>query len=282
MVYDPRVFLLNKGIEVSKIKLYWCRGSGRKNPNQQNFGDYLSAEVVEFASGKKIVWAPVKSADMIAIGSVLGRESKAKFLCFPRKLHIWGTGTGVAEERFSGRHHYHAVRGQLCADRIHDTRVPPVLGDPGLLSPAIVKKPSRKSARIGIIPHIHDRTSPVIQDLRRRLSGSRVIDVFSPVKQVLAEIASCDFILSTSLHGLIVADSYGVPNKWMVMERNPHWEFKFQDYYSSFGIAGTEPVTPKQILKNASWTIEGSIGNYHRPGLEAMQENLLHVFPKSL
>ncbi|MDZ3991409.1 polysaccharide pyruvyl transferase family protein [Pseudomonas sp. Teo4] len=261
------------------IKLYWCRGSGRKDPNRQNFGDYLSADIVEFVSGKKVEHAPVKSAELIAIGSVLGREKKAKIWGFPRKLHIWGAGTADSQDLFSSRHYYHAVRGKKCASRIQGSDRQPVLGDPGLLSSSLVNRPLQKNARIGIIPHINHRASPTIKALLQRLPGSKVIDVYSPVKQVLSEIAACEFVLSTSLHGLIVADSYGVPNQWMVMERNANWEFKFQDYYSAFGIHDPAPVTADQILQNPTWSVEACIGDYLRPGLGDIQENLIKAFP---
>ena len=132
-------------------------------------------------------------------------------------------------------------------EQIKGLKGQPVLGDPGLLASSLVKKPALKTIRVGIIPHINHRNSPEIASLLSLIPGSRVIDVFSPVKQVLEEIASCEFVLSTSLHGLIVADSYGVPNQWLCMKRYPQWEFKFRDYYSSFGIADPVPVTPEQI-----------------------------------
>ena len=227
------------------IKLYWCTGRGLDDHSKRNFGDYLSADLVEMVSERKVVHAQVKRADMIAIGSVLVREQKAKILGFPRRLHIWGTGSGSPHDTFSNRHYYHAVRGTKCMDQIEGLKSQPVLGDPGLLCPFLVKKPDRKKTRIGIIPHLSHQSSPEIAALLQRLPGSRIIDVYSPVKQVLEEIASCDFVLSSSLHGLIVADSYGVPSQWLTLERNSDWEFKFLDYYTSFGFS----TAPKNTFK---------------------------------
>jgi pyruvyltransferase len=48
------------------------------------------------------------------------------------------------------------------------------------------------------------------------------------------ELASCDYILSSSLHGLILSDAYGIPNKWISISNNLSGrEFKFKDYYST-------------------------------------------------
>lgn len=261
------------------IKLFWCRGSGRDDASKQNFGDFLSADIVEFVSRRKVVHANIRTADMVAIGSVLNREKKARTWGFPRKLHVWGTGSGNLNDTFCGRHHYHAVRGKKCLSQIQNAKHQPALGDPGLLASSLVAKPSSKRFRVGVIPHIAHRDSPEIIELMARIPGARLIDVYSPVKQVLEEIASCEFVLSSSLHGLIVADSYGVPNQWLAMGRNPWKEYKYQDYYSSFGLDDPHPVTPEQIRMDPAWSIEASIGEYSRPGLQSLQEGLIKVFP---
>ena len=68
------------------IRLYWCRGRGRNDPAQRNFGDYLSPLLVEMLSGKAVRYAPVHRADMMAIGSILPRERKAKRFGWPRPI----------------------------------------------------------------------------------------------------------------------------------------------------------------------------------------------------
>lgn len=260
------------------INLYWCRGRGREDASRQNFGDFLSAELVEIFSGRKVVHSSIQRAEMIAIGSVLGREKKAKFLGLPRRLHIWGTGSGNPADVFSGRHHYHAVRGLKCKAQIQGLKKQPVVGDPGLLSPWLVKKTAGKKISVGLVPHFSHHGSAEIAALLTAIPNVKMINVFSPVKQVLEEIASCDFVLSSSLHGLIVADSYGVPNQWLTLDLNPAWQFKFRDYYSSFGLFDNEPVTAQEILMNP-WSVDAYMERYRRPGLEAMQHGLISAFP---
>lgn len=263
------------------IKLYWCRGKGRDNPHLQNFGDYLSPLLVELLSGRKVRHAPVHRADLIAIGSVLGRERKARRFGLPRRLHIWGTGTGCENETFSGRHYYHAVRGQLTLAKIKNGPEELVLGDPGLLAPMVLSEGERrpeKRYRIGLIPHYADQHEPTVGELRKSLPGVEVIDVYGAVRSVVAEIARCDFVLSSSLHGLIVADAFGIPNQWLFLSRGRISEYKFADYYTAFGLQNMLPVYPETILRNG-YDFEQVRSSYRRPGLDVIQKALLGAFP---
>lgn len=269
---------------MKSIKLYWCRGEGRSDPRKQNFGDYLSPLLVEIFSGRKVEYAPVQQADLMAVGSILGRESKAKrWGLFPRRLHIWGTGTGSEQAHYSGRHYYHAVRGTLTRDQIDGLHGSPVLGDPGLLAPWVLgerEQPVAKRIRVGIIPHYADQAEPAVAELLAAIPGARLINVFSPVKQVLAEIASCDFVLSSSMHGLIVADSFGVPNQWLLLSRGRISEYKFADYYSAFGISGIQPLLPQTVLQGGEGLLERLRADYARPGLAQIQQALVGSFPE--
>ena len=48
---------------------------------------------------------------------------------------------------------------------------------------------------------------------------------------VIHEIAKCEHILSSSLHGLVVADALGIPNGWIKLsDRVVGDGFKFKDY----------------------------------------------------
>ena len=75
-----------------------------------------------------------------------------------------------------------------------------------------------------------------IYNLMNIATNSKFIDVQNETKQVLKEISQCKYIISTSLHGLIIADSYGIPNCWCeISDRILGERFKFHDYFSSFG-----------------------------------------------
>ena len=66
--------------------------------------------------------------------------------------------------------------------------------------------------------------------------NSKFIDVQNEPETVLKEISECENIISTGLHGLIIADSYGIPNCWCeISDKILGNNFKFHDYFSSFG-----------------------------------------------
>lgn len=53
---------------------------------------------------------------------------------------------------------------------------------------------------------------------------------------VIEQIASCDYIASSSLHGLIVAEAYGIPNLWLeISGKLLGGHFKFHDFFLSLG-----------------------------------------------
>jgi hypothetical protein len=266
------------------LKLYWCRGEGRSDTSKQNFGDYLSPVLVEKLSGRKVEYSPVQNADLIAVGSVLGRERKAKYWWGgKRRLHIWGAGTGSEQAIYSGHHHYHAVRGALTLAQIQGAPAQVALGDPGLLAPLVLDREADKTAkkiRVGIIPHYADQSEPAVAELAASIPGAKVIDVFLPVCQVLEEISSCDFVFSSSMHGLIVADAFAVPNHWLLLSRGRISEYKFADYYSAFGLAEVLPLLPCELVDGGVGLLDRIAGEYSRPGILEVKEGLLRSFPQ--
>lgn len=263
------------------IKLYWCRGKGRSDPGQQNFGDYLSPLLVEMLASKPVVYTPIDRAEMMAIGSILPRERKAKRFFLPHRLHIWGSGTDAPGLSFSSRHHYHALRGTKSREQVLGLQATPALGDPGLLAEhwwAGRAKPA-KSYRVGIIPHYVDRQHPAVIQAAK-IPGVMLIDVFWPVEDVLRAILACEFVLSSSMHGLIVADSFEVPNRRLRLSSGLISDFKFIDYYSAFSMEEPKPLGDTALHTLGRADIAELVGEYKRPGLLDLQAGLLRSFPQ--
>jgi hypothetical protein len=85
-----------------------------------------------------------------------------------------------------------------------------------------------------------------VQALARATPHARLINVRDPdVLATVRTIASCDFVVSSSLHGLIAADAFGIPNVWVRWsDRVAGGSWKFLDYFRSVGRPerGPEPL----------------------------------------
>lgn len=218
------------------IKLFWSGG----RHNVINFGDLLSPILLEVLAARRVVFAGVHRCEALVIGSIIERYARhawrRRFVLNARPVLIWGTGTiksGGAVPLGPAR--VFSVRGVHTRDRL-GLPVSTPLGDPGLLVDLLIgeKRPA-KAWRWGIIPHVNDREDPRFADLAKATQGATLIDVGDPdVRAVARKIAACDFVASSSLHGLIAADSFGIPNMRLVAGhriRGGNW--KFDDYVSA-------------------------------------------------
>jgi pyruvyltransferase len=129
-----------------------------------------------------------------------------------------------------------AVRGELTRKKLrrgHEVE----LGDPGLLASLVMAERRPKQYALGVIPHYLDRENENFVSLKKNISGNaRFIDVRQNPRAVFDAIDQCEKIVSSSLHGLIVSDSLGIPNAWVESKNLPDGRFKFDDYYSAMGL----------------------------------------------
>ena len=165
------------------------------------------------------------------IGSILQR-------CNSNSI-IWGSGF-ISEDAICTENPKQvlAVRGPLTRDRLMKLGIecPEIYGDPALLLPEIYPVSSRKvKYKLGIIPHFRDKNNP---RLKRHFSQNpeiKIIDIQNknPLK-VVDDMLECEKIISSSLHGIIIADAYDVPALWFeVSDLVEGTGFKFRDYFAS-------------------------------------------------
>ncbi|WP_165005470.1 polysaccharide pyruvyl transferase family protein [Enterococcus sp. ZJ1668] len=221
-----------------------------------NMGDLLNVLLMEEYFKIPMKRATPLTAELSGIGSGLGQftlpddRMLLKFVektmgqIYP-KVHIWGTG--FIEDKEWGAFYrkkmiFSAVRGELSKQKIekilgHELDIP--LGDAGILAPVLVESNIEKYKRytVGIVPHFKEQDHPVFQKLVKKFPGAKLIDLRDEPHQVIREIAQCEVIISSSLHGLIVADAFYVPNYHIVVTDNLLGDgFKFDDYYSAYGL----------------------------------------------
>lgn len=208
-----------------------------------NFGDELGPLLVTLLTGRAVEWAAPGDCDLAAVGSILAQVSReAGRAGRQAPLPVWGSGLiGPDPAPLHPSLVPLALRGALTRDLLG---LPPLpLGDPGILAPALVPRgPLRR--RWGIVPHFSQRNLPLVRDLAAR-PGCTLIDPTAPPLDVLARIASCEAILSSSLHGLIVADGYGIPCRWLDLPSHDAHRFKFDDYRSGVGRPPFDEIGPE-------------------------------------
>src|SRR5699024_9384076 len=128
-----------------------------------------------------------------------------------------------------------AVRGKLTSESLvrQGFQKCDVYGDPALLLPLWLKPSSKKQHFLGIIPH-HSEVDYFIEKYSDKYF---IIDLRTTnVHRIVEEINSCERILSTSLHGVIVAHAYDIPALWIKKGYIGTDGFKFHDYFSSVKI----------------------------------------------
>ena len=192
--------------------LYWFGSS--------NFGDAVNTDLYHAITGCAPVWSD-KSPKIIAIGSLAQ--------CARPGDIIWGAGCMSEDAEL---HHDHttrilATRGpltdkQLGSETIH--------GDPVTLLPKFFPMKEEKKYPLGFIPHYADYE----EFMKMNLKG-KIINIFDPPLEVIKQVCQCERVISSSLHGVIVAEAYGIPAGWVKSDNVAGNGFKFRDYYLGTG-----------------------------------------------
>ena len=195
-----------------------------------NVGDLLNPYMIPKLTGREIVRAQSDVRKHIrAVGSVLGSASQRSF--------IWGSGSidGKPPRKPVDPTRIFALRGEktlaLCRDRFGLTKHVP-LGDPAILMPTLYNPDVEKRHRIGLVPHFLD--FEFVSELAVDMDGVTVLDVRQEPEAFVDHLTACHSVISSSLHGLILADAYRIPNVWAKFTSELMGDqWKFEDYFST-------------------------------------------------
>jgi len=228
-------------------KLFWFSRIHLKRDNILNFGDELSKDLVEKITGDKVKWInPLKqniyqrnfTNHVLGIGSILHFSAK--------NSQIWGSGL-IEKKSIAANCEYYAVRGKYTRNELlaRGCHVPEIYGDPGLLTPKYF--PNTKlspSKKIGIIPHYveYDMINEIFEK-NENSDEIELIDLRNSTQQVLSKILNCENILSSSLHGIIVPQAYGIKTLRISLSDKIYGDgIKYMDYFDSVGIQEYKPM----------------------------------------
>jgi pyruvyltransferase len=201
--------------------------------NSNNFGDALNPVLHEMMTGHRPE-TPAQSPKTLAIGSIV-------HLAGPGDT-VWGTGCMSTEHPISCDEttKVHATRGPLTASmlRAHGVDVPDVYGDPAILLPRYVDVERDEKYSIGLFPHYVDAGKRISVP-----SGCVRLKPMALVMKTIKTVLQCAMIVSSSLHGLVVAEAFGIPAVWIELSDGVAGHgFKFADYYLGTGRQVPQPL----------------------------------------
>lgn len=229
--WNPRRKVL-KGRLSSRIPLY--------GPRVRNFGDLLGPRIVRHLLQVHDLDANAAQRGprrLVSVGSImhLSRDNDV----------IWGTGVNGKQlgQPIPRRLDIRAVRGPLTHGHLtkRNHHVPEVYGDPGLLVGVLWPhlKSEEKRYPLTVVPNLNDLPSYG--------KSPEILNPRSDLDECLTRIARSEFVVGSSLHAIIVADSLGIPSRLISSPVEPG--FKYEDYYLGSGRSGFRPArTVNQAL----------------------------------
>jgi len=204
-----------------------------------NFGDRMAHELVSHFTNSPVQWSEIQFADVLATGSIIEH--------IPAGYSGIVAGPGLLLDRSRAdlsAARVLAVRGPLTLERVTCARKRKVvLGDPGLLADELVKVTTRDHL-LGILPHWTD--TRLRNDGRFQQYDPLFISPFDDPLTVIANIGRCQKLVTSSLHGMILADAFGIPRRFEMSPRSLPEEggcFKHLDYSASVGVPFTPGIT---------------------------------------
>lgn len=259
----------------NKPKVYWWSMVVEQGSVNENFGDIITPYLVEKITKIKPQYFNVNTRfsnyfkHYLMTGSIIGRSNKNTI--------VWGSGIIRKDQQIEGGS-FVAVRGPRTAARLKELNfeTPDVYGDPGLLLPLFYKPNIEKKFKYGVVSHYKD-SEKITCALAKRPDILHIKLTTETIEPVVDKIVSCDYIISTSLHGLITAHSYNIPAAWWrVSNELSGDDIKFTDYFES--------VNEYTFSNNSAYDIEELIGKAHfilpsEEIIKNIQNKLLDSFP---
>ena len=232
------------------INTFYCN---TYNGTKSNVGDILTPYIFN-TQGINTIHSETDSK-LYAIGSLF--EKIPDNYCHS----IWSTGFLLQPRgKKTLMKSPYAVRGKYTLSNLHYDNSPMVLGDGGLLLETFYKPVQQSKYKLGIIPHYVDLDWSTFDIKLFTLFSSPdvlFIDVKNDVETFTNKVNSCQNIISSSLHGLVISDSYGINNGIFMAQESQKslhdlkGSYKFKDYYSTFNqsLPGILKLTDKTTLE---------------------------------
>ncbi|WP_241147984.1 polysaccharide pyruvyl transferase family protein [Lacinutrix jangbogonensis] len=219
------------------MRLFWWNEKKLQGKTKENYGDLLGLYLVEKISDKKVVWANPSKFSIanffnpiyVTIGSILTQVTT--------NCIVWGSGI-ISKDYKIKEAKFLAVRGPQTRAHLlsQGFNVPEIYGDPALLLPRFYKPEIKKKYALGIVPHYKDFS--FISEKFGNDDGVLIIDLLTnDIEETTNQFLQCEAIVSSSLHGIIVAHAYGIPAVWQKFSNDVFGDdIKYQDYFESIDL----------------------------------------------
>ncbi|MEM6486893.1 MAG: polysaccharide pyruvyl transferase family protein [Pseudomonadota bacterium] len=301
--------------DTGSVPLSWAGATSAQN--YVNLGDALSAVMIALMAGKPVTRVPFRSDNprLAAVGTIGQNFARGA-------VWFWGTGCSsrVEPRRGGGRPFtpdpamagtVTATRGPISAALLGGGRVGAApYGDPVWLLPRFYRPQIEKRYELGVIVHLSDLADREVAcrpDRRHRrytvpdaLSDSvRLINTVAPVslagmRAKLDEILACRRIVSTSLHGMVFAESYGIPCLCfppdgqgragldrLALAADAPLDLRMVDLYTGVGRR-LLPVWRQPRAQPTDWSAVMDAVDRHWQPAEIDEDALINAFPLDL
>lgn len=262
---DNRV--LNDGsrrTNINEVNLHWWSTNNKEG--FENVGDYLSTIVTDYMIDRNEIDKRKKltrTKHLYSIGSIIQGGAQ--------NCVVWGSGFKNGNSdinlfiRLTRRIDVRLVRGPLTRDLLlkYRYKCPELYGDPAILLPMIYQPKVENIKEYTVVLH-HDTIHQYDNSIET------LTDDFTNFINMLC---SSKLVISSSLHGIILAESYGI-QAILLKDKSTQNLFKYKDYYFStnrynFPIANSieEALTTKPL---------------EVPDFTKIRENIINTFPSDL
>jgi len=237
----------------------------RKSNKIKNFGDELSPVIVTEIM-KKYGYIKIKNnMRLLSLGSILHFAKDNDI--------IWGSGINgkISLERLKFEFlDIRIVRGPITAEILYNNKniiVPDIYGDPGYLISDFIDKNQH------LIENKFDYiVIPNLNDIKLFENSKNLVNPLWDWLDIVKYIVNSDFVISSALHGVILAESFNVPARVILPEGHAENELKYKDYYEG---TGRQNVKFAKTITEAIKMGGVSFGN-------SIKENLMNTFPHDI
>lgn len=246
----------------------WCDGI------ESNLGDYLSEVIVRWMCRREGVQFDKSIAGtrhLYALGSILQMGYQ--------NATVWGSGFAFEPSCVRMALHKHRKLDIRCV-RGPKTRMslrgmgfecPKAYGDPAFLMPLIYEPKVHSHIDYLIIPHFSKEGKA-----REEYGDEHILSMKTKnFRSIIDCICAADKVISSSLHGIILSEAYGVPAVFY-QDREERFNYKYFDYYE-----GTRRKN-RVVYRGISEAMRASVCVLDKNVVHEIQDVLIKTFPKDL